>query len=216
MTHQQAVQSMAAERYLLDEMSELERHRFEEHYFDCGDCAEEVRIGAVVREEVRAAGPSVPAIQPRNLRIVPARARNLFTVVMPWAAAAALALFAGYQALVLVPDLRSMATAQAVSPVVLRQATRGPALPTVTLPDSGGFVAVAPDVDTRGVTGPIPYRLQRADGTHILSDRADVGAPGQPLVLLLPAKDVRQPGEYVLIIDIGGTPEEYHFQVAAR
>ena len=31
MTHQQAVQSMAAERYLLDEMSELERHRFEEH-----------------------------------------------------------------------------------------------------------------------------------------------------------------------------------------
>jgi hypothetical protein len=31
MTHEQAVESMAAERYLLDEMSELERHPFEQH-----------------------------------------------------------------------------------------------------------------------------------------------------------------------------------------
>ena len=215
MTHQQAVQSMAAERYLLDEMSELERHRFEEHYFDCVDCAEEVRIGGVVREEVRAAGPSVPAIQPRSLRIVPARARNLFTVVMPWAAAAALALFAGYQALVLVPDLRSMATAQAISPVMLRQASRGDA-PMIPVQDSGSWLPLMPDFDTRGVTGSIPWKVRRADGTEIVSNTAKPPAAGQPLVLLVPAQDVRQPGEYVLIIETGGTPEEYRFQVPAR
>ena len=204
---------MAAERYLLDEMSELERHRFEEHYFDCVDCAEEVRLGAVVREEVRAGGQPAEAARPHGLRLV-AKPRNLFTVVVPWAAAAALALFAGYQALIVLPDLRAMTTAQALSPVVLRPASRGVQLPTVT--SSGGWVAVAPDVDLRGVTAPIPYRLQRADGTQILSKQAPAPAAGQPLVLFLPANDVRQAGEYVLIIDTGGTPEEFHFQVPAR
>jgi hypothetical protein len=35
-------------------------------------------------------------------------------------------------------------------------------------------------------------------------------------MLLLPTRDVRQAGEYVLIVENRGTPEEYHFQVAER
>ena len=63
MTHQQAVDTLASERYLLDEMSELERHAFEDHYFSCGECAEDVRAGAVMREGVQAstADPRVRA-----------------------------------------------------------------------------------------------------------------------------------------------------------
>ena len=33
----------ASERYLLDEMSQDERDQFEEHYFSCVECADEVR-----------------------------------------------------------------------------------------------------------------------------------------------------------------------------
>src|SRR5580692_9218965 len=50
MNHLQAVKTSAPERYLLEEMSELERHAFEEHYFSCADCAEDVRLGALMRE----------------------------------------------------------------------------------------------------------------------------------------------------------------------
>ena len=35
MQHQQALATKASERYLLGEMSELERFDFEAHYFDC-------------------------------------------------------------------------------------------------------------------------------------------------------------------------------------
>ena len=43
MTHQQAVDKQAVERYLLDEMPEIERFAFEEHLFDCDICADDVR-----------------------------------------------------------------------------------------------------------------------------------------------------------------------------
>ncbi len=35
MTHQQALDGLASGRYLLDEMTEVERFEFEEHYFGC-------------------------------------------------------------------------------------------------------------------------------------------------------------------------------------
>src|SRR6202040_1349443 len=54
MNHLQAVKTSAPERYLLEEMSELERHAFEDHYFSCADCAEDVRLGALMREGARA------------------------------------------------------------------------------------------------------------------------------------------------------------------
>jgi len=53
MNHLQAVNTSAAERYLLEEMSELERHAFEDHYFSCADCAEDVRVGALMREGLK-------------------------------------------------------------------------------------------------------------------------------------------------------------------
>ena len=54
MTHQQAVDKQAVERYLLDEMPEIERFAFEEHLFDCDICADDVRTGALMREGVEA------------------------------------------------------------------------------------------------------------------------------------------------------------------
>jgi hypothetical protein len=40
MTHEYASETQAVERYLLNEMSRDERLSFEEHYFECGSCAE--------------------------------------------------------------------------------------------------------------------------------------------------------------------------------
>ena len=54
MTHEQAVSTLAAGRYLLDEMPEPERETFEEHYFSCAECAEDVRTGALMRDGVGA------------------------------------------------------------------------------------------------------------------------------------------------------------------
>ena len=46
MTHQQAMESMAAERYLLGEMTAEQRLGFEEHYVECAECLESVMFGS--------------------------------------------------------------------------------------------------------------------------------------------------------------------------
>ncbi|MGN6185999.1 MAG: hypothetical protein ACTHQM_20400 [Thermoanaerobaculia bacterium] len=45
MDHASAIETYAAERYLLGELNDAEAESFEEHYFDCAECAEDVRHG---------------------------------------------------------------------------------------------------------------------------------------------------------------------------
>jgi len=53
MDHLQAVNTLAAERYLLEEMTDAERDEFEGHFFSCKDCAEDLRAGAVMIDGAR-------------------------------------------------------------------------------------------------------------------------------------------------------------------
>jgi Putative zinc-finger len=46
MNHQQAVETMATERYLLGEMTSDQRLAFEEHYMECAECLESVMFGS--------------------------------------------------------------------------------------------------------------------------------------------------------------------------
>ena len=45
MDHAEATAANAVDRYLLGELSAAEADALEEHYFDCVDCAEELRVG---------------------------------------------------------------------------------------------------------------------------------------------------------------------------
>jgi hypothetical protein len=216
MTHQQALDTMAAERYLLDEMTEVEKHEFEEHFFDCSDCAEEVSRGELIRQEVRRAKS-----QPRRnagLSLVAIK-RPLWrrpSVVLPWAAAAMLALTTGYQSLVTVPMLRQANSPQSVSPVMLREATRG-AVPVVKVSQGQRFVTLGLDV----MSSPAPevtYDLLDQAGATILSGRTPLPPSGAPLFLLIPADELGRQGRYTLVVRAAGStgtaPGEYGFDVA--
>lgn len=62
MDHKSAIKNHTAERYLLGELNDVERDAYEEHFFSCMDCAEEVKLASefmetakkVVREELDA------------------------------------------------------------------------------------------------------------------------------------------------------------------
>jgi len=46
MNHQQAIDSMAVERYVLGEMTATDRQAFEEHYFNCPECLEAITFAS--------------------------------------------------------------------------------------------------------------------------------------------------------------------------
>ncbi|GAC1616713.1 MAG: hypothetical protein NVS9B13_02460 [Candidatus Acidiferrum sp.] len=53
MNHSEAVQLSAAEKYLLGELTADAREAFEDHYFDCLDCARDVRLGVLFMDSGR-------------------------------------------------------------------------------------------------------------------------------------------------------------------
>jgi hypothetical protein len=84
MEHTDAIESNAAERYLLGEMSDDEQASFEQHYFDCRVCAADVTDGT----RVMMAGRVVAAEEARTSNVVPMPVRRFQW--LPAAAAASL------------------------------------------------------------------------------------------------------------------------------
>jgi hypothetical protein len=68
MNHQQAIDSMAVERYVLGEMTATDRQAFEEHYFSCPECLEAITYASdfleVGREYVQENAKTQPAPVP--------------------------------------------------------------------------------------------------------------------------------------------------------
>lgn len=209
MTHEKAVQTGAAERYLLEEMSELERHSFENHYFSCGECAEDVRAGGMLRAGVKAGLLAEAVGRTAATDVKPASMKFVWkaSAVLPWAVAATLALAVGYQSLT--PSLQP----QVLAPITVRAASRG-AEATVPLTPGASVVTLALDVNATE-PGDMTYELRSADKT-IAS--GDVKAPmsGAPLMLLVPVWTLRPAEHYILTVrhaPTGNPVGEFRFGV---
>src|SRR5215831_9593179 len=53
MEHNEAIENHTAERYLLHELTEQERDAYEEHFFSCSACAEEIKAASEFMENAR-------------------------------------------------------------------------------------------------------------------------------------------------------------------
>ena len=221
MTHQQALDGLASERYLLDEMTEVERFEFEAHYFDCVECAEDVRLGETIRQEARRAGATAqgPASAETGRRATVVTSPRWWrrpVVAAPWAAAATLALVAGYQSLVTVPTLRESVSPQALEPVMLRGATRGAAT-TVTIARGQRFVALSADVMDAPQSSALSYEILDSNRRTVASGQASAPSSGAPLLLLIPVNELTQAGRHSLILratDQKSVISEYDFDVS--
>lgn len=129
MDHNEVVREKMTERYLLDELDPDTRDQFEEHFFDCLECAFDVRAGsqfvsqskAVLREG--AEPKHAPAPHPEPVRM------NWLSWLRPQLAIPAFALLlivVGYQNLVTIPQLaRSGRSAQLLPATTVNLLTYG-------------------------------------------------------------------------------------------
>lgn len=120
MDHELVARQRITERYLLGELEADALHEFEEHFFDCPDCALDVRAGALfveqsnvlLADESRMAGVSrstptlVPAKDVRAKSSWLAALLGMFKPAFAVPVIAALLAVVGYQNLVIYPQLK--------------------------------------------------------------------------------------------------------------
>ena len=229
MNHSEAVEQMVSERYLLNELTPDARDAFEEHVFDCPECALDLRAGALFVQEAKIQLPELEGSQAKSGRAKAIGKRNFWVSV--WRPAFAVPAFAallfvvGYQNLVTLPALRQSANEPRLAPAVpLRSATRGATPHTFTADRTHGValpvdLVIEPEMapaasysfdlrDPHGKlvwTGSLPATAQGAD-----SDRSfSLTIPGAML----------QSGPYSLMVTSvtaqgGRTPiEQYNFDI---
>ena len=134
MDHSEAVRLQAAEKYVLGKLPKDQHAAYEEHYFDCPACAEEIKATVAFMESARKVVREEMAEAVGAKRLAPAaRATGgWFAWLRPAFAVpvlAALLLFIGYQNGVTIPRLKdssSNQTGQAISSSFqLRGSVRG-------------------------------------------------------------------------------------------
>jgi hypothetical protein len=169
MNHQEALQEMAVERYLLGELNGASLDSFEEHLFECQECTADVKAGAsfieAARTELNAPSRAVAPIP----KLAPAWI-SWFT--SPWTLGPALAaclLALCFQTFVQQPRMRQeiaqMQAPSVLNPLVLANAgARGDSIPEIVAPAHGSFV-ISLDVPATGGFSSYLCSLHAPDGS---------------------------------------------------
>jgi hypothetical protein len=220
MDHIQALADKASERYLLGEMTEPERFAFEAHYFECSECAEEVRLGAALARGIRAVRREDAVLRTHAMDAPSERAANRWwgwltpAALVPSAVAAMLACVVGYQSLVTIPRMGGPRT---LTPVVLRAAARGDEQ-TVTRQPGEPYTALQFDVNAADPGVALRYELAPDGAAVRIQGTATAPALGVPLQLDAPNADLNRPGPWTLILRTSAGQEiaRYPFQLLLK
>ena len=146
MDHDAVVRQQMTERYLLNELDTQARDEFEEHFFDCQDCALDVHAGALFIEQSKVAlGERPEKASAGSLALVPAPVksgwRQWFRPVLAAPVMALLLVVVGYQNLVTLPQMQqAMHRPQVLPWAPVNVGTYGSEGPVITARPGQGFL----------------------------------------------------------------------------
>jgi hypothetical protein len=216
MDHNQAIEQLAAERYLLDELQPEAREAFEEHIFGCPECAFDLRAATAFVDEAKVQLPELrapvaapPSSSANKARMKPARWLSWLRPGFVVPAFAALLLAVGYQNLVTLPALRSQANQPRLLPMTaVHGATRGSMETTIAADHAHG---VAIPIDLALLPGSPAYTsysvsLSDSQGKQVWSGdivAQSVSEGSQRLLLAIPAALLRDGAYTVAVSGVG-------------
>jgi hypothetical protein len=203
MDHSQAIESQAAERYLLGELAAVEAEDFERHYFECQQCAVAVDSAVQFMENAKAVWKEpLPAGggEPAHRRFWGNVAAWWWSprAAVPLAAAIVLGAVALYQGMIVIPGIRKgLDSALALPAFQLTGATRGEE-PRIRVRRGTPWLALSQDIPP-DVHYPQYLCVLMSGGQPVFRVAAPAPGAGQPITILVPVRALR-PGEYQLLI----------------
>lgn len=197
----------ATEKYLLGELRGRDREEFEEHFFECSECAADVKSGAIfvsaAKKEFASAQPApahVPSAQPQRAGWLEAWFRPQILVPV----LAALVLIVAYQNLVSIPQIKnaggSAATPQALQSFSL-VTTRGGEPRKIQIPASSPF-SLYVDVPPGGNYSSYSLQVVDASGRSQFSLQISAAQAKDTVQILVPSSKLSA-GNYTL--EVRGT-----------
>ena len=203
MDHSEAVRQKATERYLLNELDPDLRDQFEEHLFDCQECALDVRAGVMFVEQSKVALADRPTLVTKPVTsAVPAKA-GFFSWFKPAFAVPVFALLlvvVGYQNLVEVPHLQMAASQPQLLPSVFINVSTRAAVgkaEITTSPDKGFFLNLGLPPDKTYAT--YNLELHNPSGGLEWADKIPASSPDDTRSLHIPGFRLQQ-GTYNLVV----------------
>jgi len=224
MDHGEALQMMAAERYLLDELTPEERDAFELHMFGCQECALDLRAGAAFISEAKA---QLPELAPQNSPTTPSPAVPKRTEPKKsgwsflWQPAFAVPVFAlmlaviAYQNFSAIPSLRRAASEPKIAysnPIHI--GTRGAAHTTVSADRKEGL-ALSLGLPQSSTYSSYAFELYDPNGKQFWTHAVSQPTEDESIVsLVIPGSGLRA-GSYTLAIT-GITPQNDRVEIDRR
>jgi hypothetical protein len=221
MDHQDALRRGAAEHYLLNEMPQPEREEFETHFFECQECAADLRATAAFLDGAKMELRRSSAARPAR-----AAAKKPQTAKQPWfeflwrpavaaPAFALLLLVMAYQNVVILPRFAG-ASAQLKNPEILTSLSligansRGGAVPAAAIAQ-GQPLLLSLDIPTAERFSSYVCVLVAPSGAVVWSLPVSADQAKDTVAIRVPA-GVLGPGNYRLLVqglaNAGETPAD--------
>jgi hypothetical protein len=206
MDHDEAVRQKATEKYLLDELEPARRDEFEEHLFDCQDCALDLRSAAMFVEQSKVVLDRLPEPAPLRAAVTTRSGerikRGWFGWLQPAFAVPALALLLaviGYQNFIVLPHLTEAANHPQLVPwASVNVSTRGSDQSVIKARRGEGFSLL---LNLPPEDGLASYQADLYNPGGKLEWSGTITAPAaeQGRIIFIPGND-RQSGTYTVVI----------------
>jgi len=226
MDHERAVQNLAVECYLLGEMTPGEREAFEEHYFECAICAEDVRSASQFLEDMkgvlgaarRPAAVPMPSPEPRiNRSHGWSQGWNWSAWLQPQYAAALVAVLgivAAVETFSTIPGLRQqvseISAPRPVRSIVLKPQTRGAATVLTVKPGESALLTLDGLDLPPAAASRLQFVVKSNEDRDVLSFSGEYPGADEPVVISFPTLGLPA-GSYLLRVEMmspAGTARE--------
>lgn len=201
MNHQESAQAMMVEKYVLNEMTPELRAEFEEHYFECAECALDLRATSAFLDAAKAEFKAVSVVKPLPAAAAKTRGPWLLRPSFAIPALAACLLFIVYQNSVVFPRLHQQ-IAQFSSPEILPTVSlvggnsRGGQMPSLAVPAANPFLLLL-DIPTQDRFSSYTCSLYSPAGKLAWQVQVSAQEARDTISITVPAAD-RMDGKYSL------------------